>query len=146
MSYRLLLVALISLGLSAGLLPADAQKGGHGEGSWEVLKAPVSLPELPTYTGQQPRFGGGLIYPDKEGGPSIGMRFSLKEDPDTVSGWYREVLKSYKWTIMPSSNRDLNITAISNKGSTCTITINASAQAGYRTNLNINYQDRSNAN
>lgn len=142
MSYRLLLVAVIALGLSTHVLPAGAQKGGVGEGSWEVLKAPVALPELPEFTGYQPRFSGGLMYPQKEGGPSIGLRYNLKEDPETVSDWYRNVLKSYKWTIMPSAKRDLNLTAVSSKGSTCTISVNGSSQTGYKTDLSITYQTR----
>ena len=101
----------------------------------QVLKEPVSLPDLPAYTGQS-KFIFGISYPGVKSGASIGLRFCVKEDAAQVIDWYRTALHGYKWTVTATQN---GLTATKGDNS-CTITLSKPTMVGYRADLNIGYK------
>lgn len=105
------------------------------EYQFRVLKEPVSLPNLPAYTGQA-KFLSGLSYPNVKDGATIGLRFAVREDPSAVLGWYKEAFRGYQWAYVPS---DTGLTA-SKDGNSCTITVSKPSLVGYKADLEIGYK------
>ncbi len=114
-----------------------ADSGGTGQGFWQLLKQPITLPDIPQYSGQA-QFVSGLMYPNKIGGPTVSMQFRAREAPDTVLEWYQEALKAYKWVgrKAPATNRGRSYEAFKGK-STITISVNDCNFQGFRTNFKL---------
>ncbi len=114
-----------------------AESGGKGEGFWQLLKAPISVPEVPNYTGQT-SFVGGLMYPNKKGGPTVSMHFRVRETPDQVIEWYEEALKAYKWVgrKAPVTNKGRSYEA-SKGNSSVTISASECNVQGFRSDLRM---------
>lgn len=114
-----------------------AEKGGTGTAAWQLIKQPMTLPDLPSYSGQA-TFLHGLMYPNKPGGPAINMMFKTKEAPGTVLGWYKDTLKGYNWTIKPDKN-DNAVRATKGKNGVI-INVGASKTPGFLGELKISYK------
>ncbi|MCW5823034.1 MAG: hypothetical protein KIT34_09545 [Cyanobacteria bacterium TGS_CYA1] len=140
-STRLAISLLVAFACAFQFVPrSDAQhadSGGKGEGFWQLLKAPMNVPEVPNYTGQT-TFVGGLMYPNKKGGPTVSMHYRVRETPDQVIEWYEEALKAYKWVgrKAPVTNKGRSYEAFKGNSS---VTISASdcAVKGFRTDLRM---------
>ncbi len=144
------LAFLLALSLGAGQQAAQAQpgryliaqaaeRGGQGEGAWQLLREPMELPGLPAPTGFQ--YKSGLMYPNKKGGPSIGMRYVTQQDPSTAASRYREALRDSQWNVRPavSGSKGLVISASKGKNS-CQITVSGSNDPAFPTMIYISYQ------
>lgn len=124
---------------SALLLAQAADRGGTGEGAWQVLREPVQLPDFPAYSGKA-TFNGGLMYPNKQGGPAIGLRYSAREDPESILGWYEEALKSYKWAVNRQRGVVPGSVTATKGGSSCVVQASPSRKPGFATDLYINFK------
>jgi len=140
-SNRLALALIVSLGCAFQFVPGTiaqhSESGGQGEGFWQLLKAPISIPEVPSYTGQT-TFVGGLMYPNKKGGPTVSMHYRVRETPDQVIEWYEEALKAYKWVgrKSPVTNKGRSYEA-SKGNSSVTISTSDCTMPGFRTDLRM---------
>lgn len=114
-----------------------AESGGKGEGFWQLLKTPFSVPDVPNYTGQT-TFVGGLMYPNKKGGPTVSMHYRVRETPDQVIEWYEEALKAYRWVgrKAPVTNKGRSYEA-SKGNSSVTISASECSVPGFRTDLRM---------
>ena len=120
------------------LLAQRAERGGSGEAAWQLLKQPMSLPDLPMYTGRS-KFKDGLMYPNKPGGPAITLRYLAVEEPAVVLDWYDQALKNYQWKI---DKHPLSSSSISAKrGSNgVVVRVTESKQGKFKSFLQISYK------
>lgn len=138
---RMALALIFALGCIFQFLPGSdaqhAESGGKGEGFWQLLKAPISVPDVPNYTGQT-LFVAGLMYPNKKGGPTVSMHYRVRETPEQVIEWYEEALKAYKWVgrKAPVTNKGRSFEA-SKGNSSVTISASDCKAQGYRTDLRM---------
>jgi hypothetical protein len=121
------------------LLAQASDRGGTGEGAWQVLREPVQLPDFPAYSGKA-TFNGGLMYPNKRGGPAIGLRYSAREDPESILGWYEDALKSYKWAVNRQRGVVPGSVTATKGGSSCVVQAAPSRKPGFGTELYINFK------
>lgn len=91
-----LLLSCLFLSSAYVVMAQHADSGGQGQAFWQLLKTPITLPDVPQYSGQA-QFISGLMYPNKPGGPTVSLQYRAREAPDTVIAWYEEALKAYKW-------------------------------------------------
>lgn len=114
-----------------------ADSGGEGQGFWQLLKQPISIPDVPQYSGQA-QFVSGLMYPNKPGGPTVSMQYRAREAPDTVIAWYEEALKAYKWIGRkpPAASRGRTYEA-SKGASSITVTVNDSTVRGFLSDIKL---------
>lgn len=130
--------------LAALLIPCAAQadapritkpeKNAHKD--VDPLKAMVSLPDVPEYTGQV-QFLYGYSY-ESPRGPCYIMKMRAKEEPKQVIDWYAHTLNSYKWRV--TFMDETSVTATKD-GNNCAIWANdiASHKNGNRSEIAINY-------
>ncbi|MCA9800900.1 MAG: hypothetical protein KC777_02885 [Cyanobacteria bacterium HKST-UBA02] len=112
-----------------------ADHGGVGDGAWQLLKKPMDLPDLPKYGGQT-QFVGGLMYPNKPGGPAITMRYLTTDAPAVVSQWYEDSLKANTW-----STTSIKDTIKGQKGHNgVMVRVSPSTQKGYKSEIKISYK------
>jgi hypothetical protein len=99
-----------------------------------VLKTPVELPGLPSYSGQA-TFMDGFSYPNAQPA-TISMRFSTKEDASEILAWYKQAFGNYNWKLMGSSSK--SVTATKDDAS-CYVRTMPTSQSGYKTEFLISY-------
>jgi len=117
------------------LIAQRADHGGVGDGAWQLLKKPMDLPDLPKYGGQT-QFVGGLMYPNKAGGPAITMRYLSKDAADVVSQWYEDSLKANSWTT--SSVKDSIKGQKGHNG--VVVRVSSTKQKGFKSEIKISYK------
>jgi hypothetical protein len=107
------------------------------------IPAPVSMPNVPDYTGSKPKFVDGLTCPNlKNGRHCITQRFLTREDPNTVIGWYESALSQSKWKIDPRNRRPTQIMAQNPKnGAYCHVSVTHTTQPGYKAALEVRYTE-----
>ncbi|HEY9773253.1 MAG TPA: hypothetical protein V6C81_05540 [Planktothrix sp.] len=98
------------------------------------LREPVQLQDLPAFTGHA-TFVNGHVH-ESDNGPSWLMTFKVKESPQQVMEWYRNVLRMQQWNIKQSTSDTICATK---KNSQCTIAVNNFRTKEYQTHLEIMY-------
>lgn len=119
-------------------LAQRAESGGTGTGAWQLIRQPMALPDLPSYTGQA-KFVDGLMYPNKPGGAAITLHFLTREEPDTVLEWYSSALSSYQWKMGKSSGKDRSVQGTKGKNGVV-VRVSPANQKGFHANLRISYK------
>ncbi len=103
----------------------------------EMLKSPVSLPDLPVFSGET-KFIGGQRISTMTGRAVYHMMFFAQDDPQAVLKFYKNALVMNRWNL---SSEDANsISAEHNNGHKCTITVSEADSSDGRTMLGINYE------
>lgn len=120
------------------VMAQHADSGGQGQAFWQLLKTPISLPDIPQYSGQA-QFVSGLMYPNKPGGPTVSLQYRAREAPDTVITWYEEALKAYKWVgrRAPQNSTGGRVYEASKGKSSITVTAADSRVRGFLTEFKI---------
>ncbi|MBI1268799.1 hypothetical protein GC174_00045 [bacterium] len=96
------------------------QKKQDSEHQASNLDRPVSLPNLPDYTGKQ-YFVTGLSYPNAKDGPGYIQTFNVENTEDQVKSWWKSALSSGNWKITFTDQHSMR--GKLKDGSTCTITV-----------------------
>jgi hypothetical protein len=104
----------------------------------EVLKAPVELPGVPTYSGQRVTFERGFRYPNPRSGMRIGLNYLAMEDEGTIVNWYRQALPMYKWKMSPNGS-DPSLVAGTLNGNTVSIRVGRSPRADFRSEIVVSF-------
>lgn len=86
------------------------------------LDRPVSLPDVPQYTGKQ-IFVSGLAYPNNKSGPGWMMVFNTEHTQDQVISWWKNALRMGSWKIQNSGQK--NVRAKSREGHMVSVSVEA---------------------
>lgn len=107
------------------------------------IPSPMTIPNVPDYTGTKPKFVSGLTCPNlKNGRHCITQKFLTREAPDTVIQWYDQALSQAKWKIDPRNRRPMQIVAQNTKnGAYCHVSVANTTQAGYKGTLEVRYTE-----
>lgn len=106
----------------------------------EDLKTAPDLPFVPTYTGKGALLTSGLYYPRLQNGRCYHLRWQAKEDSRIVLNWYRSVLESNGWTIVPNQSNEKTLAATREKeGLTILLMVQPPSYAGYSCGFLLRY-------
>jgi|GEM_PF-1394573 hypothetical protein len=86
------------------------------------MDRPVSLPDIPQFTGKQ-EFSTGLIYNNAKGGPGYYMTYNTENPQEEVRSWWLNALRMHQWKVEFSD--EAHIKAHTKKGGKCTISVAA---------------------
>lgn len=118
------LAAGLTIACSFLQFPVDAQSkqfSAPGTAQGEALPlTPISLPDLPEYTGQA-KLTMAMGYPatgDIE--RSVTLTYETKGSADSIIAWYRNALGMYQWTIQ-NEDKDTVIAIQNRSGNLCNI-------------------------
>ena len=101
------------------------------------LKKYEPLPDMPQYTGQA-EFLHGIITPEARGGAAVTYEIAVRENREMVVYWFREALKSYKWT--SCGDQAANSITANKAKSYVQIVVSNSGRAAYPTAIMISYR------
>lgn len=101
------------------------------------MKRYEQLPDLPQYTGQS-EFVHGIITPEARGGASVTYEIAVRENKDMVVYWWREALKSYKWT--NCGDQTANAVIANKDKNYVQIVVTNSGRPNYPTSIMISYR------
>lgn len=137
------LVGIIVFGQGTAIASAPRSADGtakiqvENEFKCKQVKKYEPLPDMPQYSGQS-EFVNGIIAPGASGGAAVTYEIAVRESKDVVVYWYREALKSYKWTACGDQAAN-SVTA--NKGSNYVqIVVSNSGRANFPTQIMISYR------
>jgi len=109
------------------------------EYSTQGLKAPVDLPNVPTYTGRTV-FAGGCVVPRARSGCCYIQHFSAREKAQEIIAWYQAALAQNNWKIEPGMQSERSTAATDAKGNICQIFAMPTAnEKGYLTDFVVQY-------
>lgn len=84
------------------------------------MDRPVSLPDIPEFTGKQ-EFCTGLVYNNAKGGPGYYMTFNTENPPEDVRTWWMNALRMHQWKV--EFTDAIHIKAHAKKGGKCSIQV-----------------------
>jgi hypothetical protein len=97
---------------------------------------PVSLPDLPEYTGEA-KLEKVMAFPaNGQIERSVSLTYATKSPADSVIAWYRGALGMYRWTI-ENEDKDVLVAVQERSGNTCNIYCDEEGNEGC--NLHISY-------
>jgi hypothetical protein len=100
------------------------------------LREIPDFPGLPAYSGQT-KFEKGSEQDQENGGITYQVRFLVKETPEEVRDWYANAFRMYQWK--PHTNSRVCVCATYKDGNMCTVLINATKRAGFKSLINLSY-------
>lgn len=87
------------------------------------MDRPVSLPDLPQFTGKQ-EFSTGLVYDNAKGGPGYYMTFNTENPQEEVRSWWLNALRMHQWKVEFSDEAHIKAHAQKGQGK-CSIQVAA---------------------
>lgn len=136
------LIGVIVLGQGASIASPRSADGTpniqvESEFKCKQVKKYEQLPDLPQYSGQS-EFVHGIITPEARGGASVTYEIAVRENKDMVVYWWREALKSYKWT--PCGDQTANAVIANKDKNYVQVVVTNSGRVNYPTSIMISYR------
>lgn len=111
----------------------------------EELKSEPTLPFLPHYAGNGALLVSGLYYPRLKNSKCYHLRWQAKDDAGTVINWYKQVLESNGWRLVPEQTNERTVAAVHDKEGISlfiTTTTPNPQYAGYKCGFLLRYVER----
>lgn len=104
--------------------PASPKRTGPQPAEFQAqnMQQPVSLPDLPQFTGKQ-EFSTGLIYNNAKGGPGYYMTFNTENPKEEIRSWWLNALRMHQWKVEFSD--EAHIKAHTKKGGKVSVQVAA---------------------
>lgn len=152
-------IAVLTLAFALHAVPATAgnaikqpfirrnQNDERAHYSSQRFSTPASLPGVPDYPGQAPRFDMGFSFPHLERGRGVLMQFAVREAPQAVLEWYHGSLTAAGWEASKTQDNGRQKMYSRSGQSYCIVDAiplaqRASRSNPYRTRLQIRYLDK----
>ncbi len=110
-----------------------------------ALAKPVTLPNIPIYSGAATQYIAGNMLPNMKGGPVVTMQYAVEADPKVVIQWYRHLLCKHSWCFMDNMNGTEGFVAI-DKDNVFQVTVSRPATPGAKSGLMLLYKFNKNSN
>ncbi len=128
-------LVLIAMVVLPGLPVAAQETVASG-----MTRTELQAPYVPCYAGHKV-VDYSYVMKDLPAGAGFQMSLDSADEPDTVLGWYRDVLKTNGWSYVPSKAQPQTITAFHRKSRlTYTVTVKPSSKPGMRSRIASGFQ------
>ncbi len=128
------LLAALLVGSATGSQVLAQQRGLQ----YEVMKAPVDLPNFPMYTGKI-IFVHGVKYPKSKYQPALRMTFFAKEKADDVMDFFKQSLPASGWRIQEKQSTENSVIATSKNLRASIDVSNSASMTDYKSSFTISY-------